>query len=361
MLAACSTTSSSDIGSAKTRTAAGVTIGLLALANLVIWGIALLAFRSHWTLVGAGGTCFLFGLSHALDADHIAAIDNVTRKLMQERKRPLLVGLYFSLGHSTIVILLSVLIALTAGRIQTHFGSLAQVGGLVGTGISGFFLLAMAGVNVLVLAGVMRAFAKVKNGQAYEEQDVAAALARLGFIGRMFRPIVQAVDHSWKMYFVGFLFGLGFDTATQVGMFGISAVAAIQGTPTLAIFMFPLLFTGGMCLVDSLDGILMVGAYGWAYVNPVRKLYYNMTITAVSIVIAVAIGGVELLGLIGDQLNLQGRFWDSIGWLNDDKTFGRLGVAIISIFLVSWLISIIGYRLMGYQRLESTIEDSAIA
>jgi nickel/cobalt transporter (NiCoT) family protein len=330
------------------------TISLLGIANLAIWALALITFHHFALLLGTAALAYTFGLRHALDADHISAIDNVTRKLMQDGQRPALVGFFFSLGHSTIVVLLSVTIALTASRIQSRFPDMQRVGGLIGTSVSALFLLLIAGINLLVLRGVVRAFAKVKCGEPYDDQDIDAMLNQLGIMGRIFRPVLRLVDRSWKMYGVGFLFGLGFDTATEVGLLGIAATSATQGLPIWSILLFPLLFTAGMCLVDTCDGILMLGAYGWAFVHPVRKLYYNMTITTISVVIAVVVGGIELLSIFGDQFDLHGFFWDGVGSLSDH--FGVIGVVIVLIFIISWVASALAYRLMGYQKLELTLE-----
>jgi high-affinity nickel-transport protein len=327
-----------------------LTFGLLALANIFIWIAALVTFRHFAFLLATASLAYTFGLRHALDADHISAIDNVTRKLMQRGQRPLLVGFFFSLGHSTIVVLLSVGIALTAARIQSHFPALERVGGLIGTAVSALFLLLIALINLLVLRGVVGMLARVKRGETFNERDLDATLNQLGIMGRIFRPVLRLVDRSWKMYGVGFLFGLGFDTATEVGLLGISAAAATQGLPIWSILLFPLLFTAGMCLVDTADGILMLGAYGWAFIHPVRKLYYNITITAVSVVIALIVGGIEILGIIGDQFTLHGRFWDGIGSLGDH--FGIIGIVIIGIFIMSWAVSIVAYKMMGYHQLE---------
>jgi high-affinity nickel-transport protein len=330
-----------------------VLIALL-ITNIAIWILALLAFHHFALLLGTATLSYTFGLRHALDADHISAIDNVTRKLMQEGQRPTLVGFFFSLGHSTIVILLSVVIALTASQIQSRFPELERVGGLVGTSVSALFLLLIAGINLLVLRGVFRAFMKVKRGDAFDDQDLDAQMNQLGLLGRIFRPVLRLVDQSWKMYLVGFLFGLGFDTATEVGLLGISATSATQGLPIWSILIFPLLFTAGMCLIDTADGILMLGAYGWAFVHPVRKLYYNLTITTMSVLIALLVGGIEVLGIIGDQLNRHSIFWTGIGSLNDH--FGLIGVLIIFIFIASWLASAMAYQFMGYQKLEQAPE-----
>ncbi len=197
---------------------------------------------------------------------------------------------------------------------------------------------------------------RIRRGEPYVDQDLAAILDSMGRIGRAVRPVLRLLDRSWKMYAVGFFFGLGFDTATQVGMLGISAAAASHGMPIRDILVFPLLFTAGMCLVDTADGVLMLGAYGWAFIHPVRKLYYNMTITAVSVLVAFLVGGLELLGVVGDKFQLQGVFWSAVGKLNDDYHFGLIGVIIIAIFIASWGASAIAYRVMGFERLQVAVE-----
>ena len=285
-----------------------------------------------------------------MDADHIAAIDNVTRKLMQQGKRPVGVGFFFSLGHSTIVFGLSVVIALTSVAIKDRFNSFEAIGGLIGTSVSAFFLLAIAIANIFILVSVYRTFQHVKRGGRFVDEDLNLILAKRGFFGRIFRNLFRLIEHSWQMYPVGFLFGLGFDTATEVGLLGISATEATKGLPIWSILVFPTLFTAGMALVDSTDSILMLGAYGWAFVKPIRKLYYNMTITFVSVLVALLVGGVEVLGLIGGQFEMHGAVWDMIGSLNDN--FGVIGFAIIGVFVLSWAASIIIYRMNRYDEIE---------
>ncbi|MBV8781475.1 MAG: HoxN/HupN/NixA family nickel/cobalt transporter [Phycisphaerae bacterium] len=327
-----------------------VTLAILIAGNAIIWLIALLVLHHYAIAVGTAGLAYTLGLAHALDADHISAIDNVTRRLMQDGHRPTAVGFFFSLGHSTIVILLSLAITLTAASIQSHFPQFERYGGLIGTAISAAFLLLVAGVNLLILRTIIRTFLAVRRGEQFAEQSLDEVLTDLGWIGRVCRPIVRMVNRSWKMYIVGFLFGLGFDTATQVGLLGISAAAATQKFPIWSILIFPLLFTAGMCLVDTIDGILMLGAYGWAYVHPIRKLYYNMTITAISVLMAVFVGGLEILNMIGDQLDLHGWVWERIGAMGDH--FGAIGISIVALFVVSWVASAVIYRRMGYAELE---------
>ena len=328
--------------------------GLLVAANIAAWLWALSAFHDYPLLLGTAALAYSFGLRHAFDADHIAAIDNVTRKLMQEGKRPVGVGLFFSLGHSTIVVGLSIAIAVTTTALQSRFETFKSVGGIVGTLVSSLFLFAIAFANLIVLIAIYRTFRTVKNGGLFAEEDLDLALANRGLLGRLFRRFFRAIEYSWQMYPLGVLFGLGFDTATEVGLLGISAAQASQGLPIWSILVFPALFTAGMTLLDTTDSILMLGAYGWAFVKPIRKLYYNLTITAVSVVVAVIVGGLEALNLIGGQLGLTGGggFWGMIGALNDN--FGMLGYLIVGLFVVSWAVSYAVYRINGYDDIEAT-------
>jgi len=322
---------------------------ILVLANLGAWVWALAAFHGSPVLLGAALLAYGFGLRHAVDADHIAAIDNVTRKLMQEGKRPIGVGFFFALGHSTVVIIAAVAIAVTASTLQDRFPGLLAVGGVIGTAVSAGFLFVIAMMNLIVLIGVYRLFLRVKCGGAYAEDELNVFLAQRGLLARVFRRLFGLIARSWHMYPLGFLFGLGFETASEIGLLGISAAEAAKGLPVWSILVFPALFTAGMSLVDTTDGVLMLGAYGWAFMNPVRKLYYNLTITGVSVVVALAIGGIEALGLIAEKLGLDGGIWSVVTAANDN--FGALGYAIIAIFVASWLISFVVYRVMGYDRL----------
>ncbi|MEH2313502.1 MAG: HoxN/HupN/NixA family nickel/cobalt transporter [Nostoc sp.] len=320
--------------------------------NILVWVVALIAFHRYPLLLGTAVLAYSFGLRHAVDADHIAAIDNVTRKLMQENKRPVAVGFFFSLGHSTVVIAASIAIALTTTTIHNDFPSFEKVGGLISSTVSALFLLAIAAINMVVLWDVYKTFQTVKRGGIYDEQSLDEFLNQRGLLGRIFRPLFRLIDSSWKMFPLGFLFGLGFDTATEVALLGISANQAAKGLPIWSILLFPALFTAGMSLIDTTDGILMLGAYGWAYVKPIRKLYYNMTITLVSVLVAVVIGGIEALNIIGDQLQLKSPFWDFISQLGDN--FGTIGYLIIAIFVFSWLLSTIIYKVNKYDELEVT-------
>jgi high-affinity nickel-transport protein len=329
----------------------GIYIVLIAF-NIICWLLALIGFSTHYpALLGTALLAYTIGLRHSVDADHISAIDNVTRKLMQEKKRPVAVGFFFSLGHSTIVVLLSIAIAIAATVMQKALPTLQNAGGLIGSTIAAIFLYVIALINLLVLWDIFRMFQRVKRGEEYDEQTLDDFLSQRGLMGRFFRPLLKVVDKSWKMYPIGFLFGLGFDTATEVGLLGISAVEAGKGLPIPFILIFPLLFTAGMCLMDTTDGILMLGAYGWAFVKPVRKLYYNLNITLVSVLVALVVGTIEITSIVSGVLNLSGGIWDFINNLD----FGLLGGIIIAIFVVSWIVSTIIYRLKRYDDLELNV------
>ncbi|MGF6773613.1 high-affinity nickel-transport protein [Paraburkholderia sp. GAS199] len=323
---------------------------LLIAFNIGAWLWAFAAFHHYPLLMGTSLLAYSLGLRHAVDADHIAAIDNVTRKLMQAGKRPITVGLTFSLGHSTIVVLASVGIAATAMALQTRMAGFREIGGLIGTLVSTLFLFAIALMNLVILRSVIRAFRRVRRGEPYVDEDFDLLLADRGLLARIFRPLFRLVTQSWHMYFLGFLFGLGFDTATEVGLLGISAAGAAQGMPIWSILVFPALFTAGMTLVDTTDSILMLGAYGWAFVKPIRKLYYNITITTISVVVALLVGSIEGLGLLADRLQLTGGFWDLIGRLNDN--FGMIGYVVVGVFVVSWLVSAALYKWKRFDEMD---------
>jgi high-affinity nickel-transport protein len=339
-------------GDANLRSRLFGVYGFLIAVNVLVWMWALAVLHDKPVLLGTAFLAYAFGLRHAVDADHIAAIDNVTRKLMQQRQRPVTVGLYFSLGHSAIVIAMSVAVAFAAKAMTDRFDIMKSVGGVISTSISALFLFAIAIVNIIVLVSVYRTFQAVKRGEPFVDSDFDLLLNSRGFLTRIFRPLFGLVTKSWHMLPIGFLFGLGFDTASEVALFGISATQAADGVSLGTILVFPLLFTAGMTLIDTTDGVLMLGAYGWAFMKPIRKLYYNMTITAVSVAVAVVVGGLETLNLIGDQLGLTdgGGFWGAIGAINDN--FGTLGYIIIGIFVVAWVGSIVFYKLRRYDELE---------
>lgn len=323
---------------------------VLLIFNLFAWLWALTAFHRYPVLLGTALLAYSFGLRHAVDADHIAAIDNVTRKLMQEGKRPVAVGFMFSLGHSTVVVAGSLAIAATALALQYRFDAMKDIGAVAGTLVSTFFLFGIAIVNLVVLQSIYRAFVRVRRGGPYVEEDFDLLLSNRGFLARLFRPMFRMIRSSWHMYPLGVLFGLGFDTATEIGLLGISAAEVSKGLSLWSILVFPALFAAGMSIIDTTDNVLMLGAYGWAFVKPIRKLYYNLTITVVSVVIALAVGGIEALGLLAGQLNLRGAGWDLVNKLNGN--FGMLGYFIIGIFVVSWGLSIAIYKWRRFERLE---------
>ncbi|ARZ01251.1 nickel transporter [Yersinia ruckeri] len=331
------------------RNAFWLLVGLV-LINLLAWGWALTLFRHSAPLIAAALLAYGYGLRHAVDADHIAAIDNVTRKLMQQGQRPVAVGAFFSLGHSSIVVLACVAIAATSLVFGNKIGWLHDYGSTIGTLVSALFLLMMALLNALILRDVYLRFQQVKQGKSFTENQELNAIQG-GVMSRLFSFAFNLVNKSWQMYLVGFLFGLGFDTATEIGLLGISAAGASSGMSVWSILVFPALFASGMALVDSLDNFVMVGAYGWAFDKPVRKLYYNMTITVTSVVIALFIGGLEALGLMADKLDLHSGIWSIVERLNDNM--GSVGYAAIAIFVVFWGVSALNYRLKGYDRLLS--------
>jgi len=322
--------------------------------NVAMWALTILASFKYTLLLPVAAAAYGFGLRHAVDADHISAIDNVTRKLMQEKKKPVAVGFFFSLGHSTVVFIMAALIAAGSAFISSNLANdnspLKTYGGLIGTGVSAFFLFAIAIINLIILAQIFRAFRSVTRGNSYCEEDVDDYLNKRGFFARIFRPLFKTIDTSWKMYPVGILFGLGFDTATEIALLASAGAFASQHVPFYVVLLLPLLFTAGMSLADTTDGVLMLGAYGWAFVKPIRKLFYNMSITLISVLVALVVGALETLSIISNQLNLSGVFWNFVGDLNNN--FGTVGAAIILIMLISWGISTLVYRVKKYDDLE---------
>ncbi|HTV26784.1 MAG TPA: HoxN/HupN/NixA family nickel/cobalt transporter [Xanthobacteraceae bacterium] len=317
-------------------------------ANALVWIWAMIALAGRPTLIGTAILAYVLGLRHAVDADHIASIDNVVRKLMQEGKRPYSVGLFFSLGHSLAITIAVAGIAAAAFALSGRFAEFKSIGSVIGTGASAFFLLAIAVINLVILRGVWQSFRAARRGKPVAEQELNALLSGRGFLARIFRPLFRMVSRSWQMFPVGFLFGLGFDTATEISLFTVAASQASGGMTFGTVMIFPALFTAGMTLVDTTDSVLMVGAYGWAFLNPIRKIWYNLTITAISVVVALVIGGIEALGLVGEKLRLEGMFWDTVGALNDD--LANFGYLVVGILLASWAVSYLIYRYGGLDR-----------
>ncbi|MDQ2883472.1 MAG: HoxN/HupN/NixA family nickel/cobalt transporter [Actinomycetota bacterium] len=327
--------------------------GFIAALHVIGWGLfvhynSIPALHnitgSDGTLVyaGAGALAYTFGLRHAFDADHISAVDDTTRYLLQKGKRPLGVGFFFSLGHSTIVFSFVTAIAIVATQATAFQKSFQGTGGIIGTVVSGGFLYLIAALNLAVLGGIIKAWRQAKRGE-YSEEELNELLAKRGFMNRIFRGRYNRfINNSWQMYPVGLLFGLGFDTATQVGLIAIAGSSAIAGgLPALAIIALPILFAAGMSLMDTLDGVFMSKAYGWAFVSPLRKIYYNITTTGLSIFVAFVIGSIELLGLLSDQLGLTGQPWDFLGSI-DINTAGRI---IVGVFLVTWIGAVLYWKL----------------
>jgi high-affinity nickel-transport protein len=331
----------------------GAIAGAVLALHVIGVGLLALAVARHVSLGRAGGfgvglgiTAYTLGLRHAFDADHIAAIDNTTRKLMGEGKRPLGVGFFFSLGHSTIVLALALALALglrAVGPQIAHAGSgLHQVTTLLGMGVSGAFLYLIAAINLAVLLGIARRFAQMRAGRAPAESELDGLLCPGGGVmSRILRPVSRRVRESWHMYPVGVLFGLGFDTATEVALLFLAAGAASSGLPVYAILSLPVLFAAGMSLLDTIDGSFMNFAYGWAFSNPARKLYYNLAITGLSVAVALLVGTVELLAVATDKLGLRGGFWS---WVSS-VDLNTIGYVIVGLFLLTWVLAIVIWRL----------------
>jgi nickel/cobalt transporter (NiCoT) family protein len=298
--------------------------------------------------IGIGLTAYTLGLRHAFDADHIAAIDNTTRKLMNDGQRPLGVGFFFSLGHSSVVFGLALLIATglkaIIGPVKQDSSALHHYTSLIGTSVSGVFLYLIAIINVVILAGILRVFTQMRRG-VYDEDELEEQLNNRGLLNRLLGRFTKSVTASWQMYPVGLLFGLGFDTATEVALLVLAGTSAAAGLPWYAILCLPVLFTAGMCLLDTIDGSFMNFAYGWAFSNPVRKVYYNITITGLSVVVALLIGSVELLGLLADQLGWSGGFWSWLGGID----LNAIGFLIVGLFVVTWVGAVLIWR---YARIE---------
>jgi high-affinity nickel-transport protein len=325
--------------------------GLLIGFNVAVWATLLLSSARYGLLLGLAPVAYGFGLRHAVDPDHIAAIDNTTRKLMQSGQRPVAVGFFFSLGHSTVVFALSVLVAIAAAFVRTNLPRLQNVGAVIGTSVSGGFLLIIAIINLIVLADIYRTWRQVVRGDSYDDQTLDEYLQNRGLLTRLFRPMLLVVTKSWNMYVIGLLFGLGFDTASEVGILGMSATAGAGGMPVWFILLLPMLFVASMALVDTTDGVAMLGAYGWAYIRPVRKLYYNMNITLISVVIALVVGGIEVLSVVSHET---GTMAGPFGWAAG-VDFGNLGFYIIGMFVVSWAISALVFKLRGVDRLDDAL------
>jgi high-affinity nickel-transport protein len=335
------------VTSFKTRLIALYT--LLVCANIAAGVWAFVLFSGDSVKLGTAILAYSLGLRHAVDADHIAAIDNVTRKLIQDGKRPLTVGFFFALGHSTIVLIAAGIIAFTVGALA-RFQNFSQIGGMIATATSAAFLFAIATMNLLILRAVWQRFQAVRKGGKYSADDLDILLGGRGPLSRLFRPLFALLRHSWQMAPLGFLFGLGFDTATEVTLLGFAGAQAAHGVSIATILVFPALFAAGMALVDTTDGVLMLGAYEWAFVKPIRKLYYNMTITGVSALVAIVIGGIETTALIAHKLELTSGGWRIAS--NLAQHFNALGFAIIGLFAAAWVASHFIYQWKRFDEIE---------
>jgi nickel/cobalt transporter (NiCoT) family protein len=349
MLSEIATSFRQTRGSGLRRRVGLVYLFLISL-NVFAWTLALVVFHSYPATLSLCFLAYGLGLRHAVDADHIAAIDNVTRKLMQEKKQPVAVGFFFSLGHSTIVVLMSLAVALGTGYVKQHFPEFQKLGGIIGTSISAFFLLLIATINFFIFLEVFRRFQAARRGHPIEDDSLSDMLAGPGRIAGLLRGLFRLVTESWHMYFVGFLFGLGFDTATEIALLGIAGTQAVQQASIWSIMVFPLLFTSGMCLLDTTDGIVMLGAYGWAFVKPVRKLFYNMTITLVSFLIALVIGSLEALNVLASKLGLDTGVWAYVNVLGENSTI--VGYGIIGLMIAAWVASMVVYRVARFDELD---------
>ena len=313
----------------------GSLYGFITVLHVAGWGLYLYYAAAFPALVGLGLVAYLFGLRHAFDADHIAAIDDTVRYMLQKGRRPLGVGFFFSLGHSTIVLCLAIGIGVAAVAVKEQLPQFQSLGGLIGATVSGAFLWIIGGLNLLVLFDILGVWQKAKAG-THDHRHLEELLAKRGLLNRLFGGRLQkTLNHSWQMYPLGLLFGLGFDTATEVGLLAMTAGASAGNLPLPAVLCLPILFAAGMTLMDTTDGVLMVKAYNWAFVNPLRKIFYNLTTTAISVVVALLIGTIELTQVLTGMLDLHGPFFDFVGGLE----FGGLGYLIVGLFLVAWVLS----------------------
>ncbi len=335
--------------STRERRHLGSMFGAIVLLHLIGFGLLVLADVRHvgsgpkMIGFGTGMLAYTLGMRHAFDADHIAAIDNTTRKLMGEGRRPLSVGFFFSLGHSSVVFALTVLLGLGAralgAQVQNANSPLHHWGGLIGTIVSGGFLYLIAVLNLIVLLGIVRLFAQMREG-LFDDSQLEKHLNSRGFMMRFFGPIARSIDAPWKMYPLGVLFGLGFDTATEVAFLVLAGTSVASGLPLWAILSLPILFAAGMSLLDTLDGSFMNFAYGWAFSKPVRKVYYNITITGLSVVVALYIGTLELAQVLSSELHLRGGLWSYAKGFN----INRAGFVIVGMFVAVWVVALSVWR-----------------
>ena len=328
-------------------------LGGLVLFNVAVWAVLVAVSRQYHFLLGLGLLAYVFGLRHAVDADHIAAIDNTTRKLMNDGQKPLGVGFFFSLGHSTVVFVLALGMAVATHLFRTFLHNVDATASLVGTVISALFLYLIALLNLVVLRDIYAIFQKARRMPLTKEKmlELEEALLKRGLMNRVLGRFYASIKESWQMYPVGFLFGLGFDTPSEMALLGMAVLAAGKSVPIWAIMVLPLVFAAGMMLIDTLDGMVMLSAYSWAFLNPIRKVYYNLSITTISVLIALGVGTVEAMQVLGSEFSLKGAFWEYLQNLD----FGTIGYGIVGILIVSWLTAILVYRVKGYEK--STVAE----
>jgi nickel/cobalt transporter (NiCoT) family protein len=328
---------------------------ILAAFNLGAFACAFFAFHGNPILWGVGFAVYGLGLRHAVDADHIAAIDNVTRKLVQEKQRPVSTGFFFAAGHSTVVFIVVAALA-GAARLFGGIQALQSIGSTISTLVSAGFLVTVAAMNISILSGLCHTYRRLSAG-GDASADFDPFLDRRGLLARLLRPLFRIVSKSWHMFPLGFLFGLGFDTATEVAMFGASATQASHGAPIGTVLVFPGLFAAGMMLVDTTDGVVMLRAYLWAFVKPLRKIYYNIAITLLSIVVAIAVAGIETLSLVTEGWHLEDGVWHAISRVNDH--FNELGLGIVGLFLATWGLSYVIEKAKRPNRADPRVTDPA--
>src|SRR3984885_6949376 len=319
--------------------------GFIASLHLLGWGLYLHYAGQYPQLVGLGFVAYVFGLRHAFDADHIAAVDDTVRFMLQKGKRPLGVGFFFSLGHSTVVLALAIGIAVAARAVKAELPQLKNMGAIIGTSVSGTFLWIIGILNLLVLLDILKVWQTAKKG-THSHAHLEQLLQKRGLLNRLFGGRLQRLmNHSWQMYPLGLLFGLGFDTASEVALLAMTAGASAGDLPIPAVLCLPVLFAAGMTVMDTTDGVLMSKAYNWAFLNPLRKIFYNLTTTALSVAVALLVGSIELVQVLIGMLDLRGRFFDAVAALN----FGVLGYLIVGMFLLAWGLSVAVWR---YGRIE---------
>jgi high-affinity nickel-transport protein len=329
--------------------------GVIILIHVVGWGLVISQGATDPAFIGLGGLAYAFGLRHAFDADHISAIDNTTRKLLQQGRKPLGVGFFFSLGHSTVVFLIALALGFAAKSIIEGIvgtggaeGGLHSIGATIGTTVSGVFLVLIGILNLVIFVEIVRIYGQMRRGQ-HDRESLQHELVAGGFMTKAFGRLFRLVTESWHMYPIGFLFGLGFDTASEVALLAISAGAAAQGLPFTAVIALPITFAAGMSLMDTADGAFMSKAYGWAFSSPIRKVFYNMTMTGLSVFVALFVGAVELSQLLIDKLGLVGEPWDAIAGLD----FSTLGFVIVGAFVLAWVVA---FTLFKVRRVEERWE-----